>query len=110
MLVQPLGGLQHSLHRAHLDEAVARRPTLERRGGFDSAAALRHRGLLASCFVFAMYLLVENHVHAVWFDVLRKLAQEGEDVFNAGRVWQPPQPQAVPDAARRGQERHGGQH
>lgn len=57
-----------------------------------------------------MYLLVKDHVHAMWSDIVCKLAQEGEDVLYARCVWQPPQPQAVPYTARRGQERHRGQH
>lgn len=54
---------------------------------------------------FCAYLLVEDHVHAMLPNVLRKLAQEVEDVFDVGRVRQPSQPQAVPHSTRRGQER-----
>lgn len=57
-----------------------------------------------------MYLLVEDHVHAMWSDIMCKLAQEGEDVFYARCVRQPPQPQAVPHTTRRGQERDRRQH
>lgn len=52
------------------------------------------------------YLLVEHHVHAVRPHILCELAQEGEDVLDARRVGQPPQPQAVPRSTWRGQERH----
>lgn len=45
-------------------------------------------GLTGSC----VYLLVENHVHAMLPNVLRKLAKEVEDVFDACRVRQPSQP------------------
>lgn len=43
-----------------------------------------------SGFACATYLLVEDHVHAVGFDVMRELAQEGQDVLYAGRVGKPP--------------------
>lgn len=47
-------------------------------------------GVVKVGLLCATYLLVENHVHTVRFDVLRKLAQEGEDVLYARRVRQPP--------------------
>lgn len=59
---------------------------------------------------FCAYLLVEDHVHAMLPNVLRKLAQEVEDVLDAGRVRQPSQPQTVPHSTRRWQERDCGQH
>ena len=49
-------------------------------------------------------------MHSVWSDVSGELAQEGEDVFDGGGVGQPSESQAVSHTARRGQERHGGQH
>lgn len=57
-----------------------------------------------------MYLLVKNHVDAMGPDIVCKLAQEIEDVFNNRCVWQAPESETVPDSARRGQERHCRQH
>lgn len=62
------------------------------------------------CTATFQYLLVEHHVHPVRSNVSGELAQEGEYVFDGGRVGQPAEPQAVSHTARRGQERHGGQH
>lgn len=82
------------------------RPWRERGAGGETADRCQAQGGSGS----ARYLLVEDHVHAVLSNVLRKLAQEVEDVLDARRVRQPSEPQAVPQSTRRGQERDRGQH
>lgn len=99
-------------------------PALLRSSGWSSRPmddpGIRHRhkifcnicnilSMVVAC-ICCMYLLVEDHVHTMWSDIMCKLAQEGEDVLYARCVGQPPQPQTVPYTTRRGQEWHCGQH
>lgn len=55
-----------------------------------TAMSHKHPGPWACQGSFCMYLLVEDHVYAMWSDIMCKLAQEGEDVFYARCVRQPP--------------------